>query len=224
MSAISGSDHAVAASSMTVPSRFDLVLRRASSSGSGSSEGPRAPPPSSCCRGFVHRAAQVVASDFLQQFRQVEACRRAVVRARPAGSEPQREAAPRGRLPTRWRPVAPDGGAAKRVQQLADIARPGVGEQKILCASRKFLFLEAWLTSRLSIDLLQQVIDQETEVARPLTERRESSGPPRRGGRRGLRGSGPAAISSVSVRLVAAMMRTSTLRGLVAPRRTTSPS
>jgi len=37
----------------------------------------------------------------------------------------------------------PDGGAAQRVQQLADVARPAVAEQKISCGDGEFLALEA---------------------------------------------------------------------------------
>ena len=63
------------------------------------------------------------------------------------------------------------------------------------------------------------------EIAGSFAERRDLQDGDGQAVEEVLAGERPAAISSVSVRLVAATMRTSTFRGLVAqPRRTTSPS
>ena len=68
--------------------------------------------------------------------------------------------------------VAPDCGAAKCVEQLANVARPGVAKKKILCSCRKFLLLVARLAGRLSVHLLQQMINEQAEVPCALAERR----------------------------------------------------
>src|SRR5207253_436520 len=48
-----------------------------------------------------------------------------------------------------------------------------MSNQKILCAGRQLLLPEARLAGCLSIHLVEKVVDQQAEVPRPLSERRD---------------------------------------------------
>jgi hypothetical protein len=67
-------------------------------------------------------------------------------------------------------PLAPNGGAAQGIAQLAHVARPWVRQKKISCARGKLLLLEAGLALGLAVHLDEQVVDEHAHVALALAE------------------------------------------------------
>src|SRR5262249_16719810 len=57
------------------------------------------------------------------------------------------------------------------IEQLPHVAGPGVREKKVSCASRKALLLIPGFVSALAVNLLQQPINQEVQVAGPISQR-----------------------------------------------------
>ena len=68
----------------------------------------------------------------------------------------------------------PDSGPRQGVGQFSDISRPGVLQQQISGLDRELLRHPAGLPVALGVDALQNVIDQQAEIARPLAERRQA--------------------------------------------------
>jgi hypothetical protein len=68
----------------------------------------------------------------------------------------------------------PDGGAAQGVQQLADVAGPGVGEQQVAGGDGEALVLEAGLGGALAVDLVEQAVEGQGGIAVALTQRSDA--------------------------------------------------
>ena len=108
--------------------------------------------------GLGHGALQVVLSYFLHQPWQSEAA------IEPSAKHflPGRCCGGQQGLPGVFgrdrSPIAPDRGSPKRVLQLPNVARPGVGKQKVSCSSREFLLLEARLPGGLLVHSAEQMV------------------------------------------------------------------
>ena len=60
----------------------------------------------------------------------------------------------------------------ERVEQLPHVAWPGVRQEKISCASRKFLLLVAWFGCGFTVHLFEKMVDEQAKVAGSLSKRR----------------------------------------------------
>src|SRR5512138_2389639 len=69
------------------------------------------------------------------------------------------------------RAITPNRRTPKRVQDLPDVPRPRVRQEKISCASRKGLLLVSGLLRGLPVDLFQEPFQKKPEVTRAVAKR-----------------------------------------------------